>query len=146
MPVFVQKILHWLWAFWAERWVRFLFVGGTSTIIYAVIGITGNWLGWPILVGNTVAYVLSFVFSYIAQRRYTFRSKLPHSQLLPKYAALQIAGLGLNTAIIFVLMHMGLPYVVAMGIAIVLVPVFVYIVNKLWVFRTPKAKKTPEPE
>lgn len=141
MPHFIDKIVKWLWAFWAERWVRFLFVGGSSTLIYAIVGITGAWFGWPILLANTLAYVLSFIFSYLAQRRYTFRSQLPHSQLLPKYAALQIVGLGLNTGIIFALMHMGLPYIIAMGIAIVAVPVFTYIVNKIWVFR---AKKAPE--
>lgn len=139
----VGKVRQWFTAFFGLRWVRFGIVGAISTAIYAAFGIAFNWWNWPVLVGNATAYVLSFVFSYLAQRKWTFQSKLPHAQLLPKYAALQLAGLGLNSAIIVVLMYVGLPYVIAMGIAIVLVPFFVYIVNKVWVFRTPKPPQTP---
>ncbi|MEG2172272.1 MAG: GtrA family protein [Desulfovibrionaceae bacterium] len=143
---FVAQARQWLSDFFGLRWVRFGIVGAISTAIYAGLGIAFDWWKWPVLVGNATAYVLSFVFSYLAQRKWTFRSNLPHAQLLPKYAALQAAGLGLNTAIIVVLMYVGLPYVVSMSVAIVLVPFFVYIVNKLWVFRTPKTSSPSAPE
>lgn len=142
MPSLVDMARRWLAAFFGQRWVRFGIVGGLSTAIYVALGISCEWLHIPVLLGNAIAYVLSFVFSYLAQRSWTFQSKLPHSQLLPKYAALQAGGLGLNTCIIAVLMHFGLPYVIAMGIAVVLVPFVVYIFNKVWVFRTPETKKS----
>lgn len=135
----IDKAHRWLREFFGQRWVRFGIVGAISTAIYMAFGIGCEWLNMPVLLGNAIAYVISFVFSYLAQRAWTFRSKLPHAQLLPKYAALQAGGLGLNTCIIALLMHFGLPYIISMGIAVVLVPFVVYILNKVWVFRTPKA-------
>lgn len=133
------KARGWLTEFFGQRWVRFGIVGAISTAIYMALGIGFEWLHMPVLLGNALAYILSFMFSYLAQRAWTFRSKLPHAQLLPKYAALQAGGLGLNSCIIATLMHFGLPYIIAMGIAVVLVPIVVYILNKVWVFRIPKA-------
>lgn len=133
----VKALREWLGLFFGQRWVRFGFVGFASTAVYAGLGLAFAWWNCPVLVGNALAYILSFMVSYLGQKNWTFGSHLPHSQILPKFAALQGAGLLLNTAIIAVLMHFGLPYMFAMPVAIVLVPVFVYVVSKLWVFRNP---------
>lgn len=130
----------WFKAFFGQRWVRFGIVGLISTGTYAALGLGFSWAGCPVLVGNTLAYCLSFACSYLGQKSWTFASNLPHKKLLPKFALLQGAGLALNTAIIAVLMYKNVPYVIAMPIAIVLVPVFVYVVSKVWVFRAAPAK------
>jgi len=72
--------------------------------------------------------------------------------MLPRFAATQAVGLGLNSCIVWLLVHLGLAYEFAMPVAVVLVPVFVYLLCKYWVFRrtrelagpaatTPEAKK-----
>lgn len=140
----MDVVRDWLKRFFGQRWVRFGIVGGVSTAVYAALGLAFAWWQWPVLLGNALAYILSFVVSYLGQKNWTFASHLPHAQLLPKFAALQGAGLLLNTAIIALLMHLGVAYMFAMPVAIVLVPVFVYVVSKLWIFRSPPAS-SPKP-
>lgn len=125
--------------FFGQRWVRFGIVGVAATITYFILALLFEHAGLPIFVGNTLSYVLGFGVSYTGHRTWTFQSTGSHSSLLPKFMATQAFGLGLNSAIIWVLMHYGLPYIFAMPIAIVTVPVAVYIISKVWVFRDPAA-------
>ncbi|MDR1856710.1 MAG: GtrA family protein [Desulfovibrio sp.] len=121
--------------------MRFGAVGGTSSIVYGSIGLlTVKLMGLPVLVGNTIAYVISFVVSYLGQSLLTFQAHLQHKSMLPKYMATQGIGFGLNSVIIWVLTGIGLAYEYAMPIAIFLVPVVVYMLCKYWVF--PQSQRT----
>ena len=55
--------------------------------------------------------------------------------MLPRFAATQAVGLGLNSALIWLLMQAGVSYAIAMWVAIAAVPLAVYFICKLWVFR-----------
>ena len=58
-----------------ERWkevIRFGIVGGIATLIQAAVyWLLVGWLAYA--VANTVAYIVSFIFNYVASTRYTFR-------------------------------------------------------------------------
>lgn len=125
--------------FFGQSWVRFGIVGVAATLSYAVIGLALAHVGVPVLLGNALAYALSFAVSYLGHYTWSFQTAASHRSALPRFAATQAGGLGLNTVIIAVLMHFGLPYVLAMPVAIVAVPVVVYFVSKFWVFRSPAA-------
>ena len=130
----------------ARRWVRFGMVGGTAALCYALLGLLFvNVLGLPALVGNGLAYVLSFVVSSLGQSLWTFsapHTKAAHSAMLPRFAATQALGLTLNTLIVWLLMSLGLKYETAMPIALLLVPVVVYAACKYWVFRPRPAARS----
>ena len=81
--------------------------------------------------------MIALAVSYLGHSCFTLHATVSHKSALPKFMGTQAVGLGLNTLIIMVLMHMGLPYVMAMPVAIVAVPVVVYIISKVWVFRDP---------
>lgn len=126
----------------ARRWVRFGIVGGAASVSYFLLGLLFvNVAGLPTLAGNALAYALSFIVSYLGQCLWTFRAAdadagiATHRSMLPRYAATQAVGLGLNSAIIWLLMLMGVPYAWAMPIAVLLVPVMVYMLCKVWVFK-----------
>lgn len=124
----------------ARRWVRFGMVGGTAALCYGLLGLLFvNQLGLPALAGNALAYVLSFVVSYLGQSRWTFRAAAPAKgadrTMLPRFAATQALGLALNSVIVWLLMACGLSYTAAMPIAVLLVPAVVYTACKYWVFR-----------
>ena len=125
--------------FLGQSWVRFGIVGVAATLVYFVLAVAFERYGVPIFVGNTLSYVLGFGVSYTGHCFWTFKSKASHGSALPKFLLTQLFGLGLNTAIIWVLMRLGLAYIVAMPVAIVTVPVVVYLISKFWVFRDPAA-------
>lgn len=133
----------------AVRWVRFGIVGGVAAVSYALLGLLFvNGLLLPALAGNAMAYALSFIVSYLGQSLWTFRAAgsaataACHRVMLPRFAATQAVGLGLNSAIIWLLMHFGLRYAWAMPVAVLLVPIMVYALCKFWVFK-PGAPPAP---
>lgn len=135
--------------FFGQRWVRFGIVGVAATLTYFVLALLFEHWDVPVFVGNTLSYVFGFGVSYTGHRSWTFQSTASHGSALPKFLATQTFGLGLNTAIIWVLMRSGLPYILSMPVAIVTVPVAVYLISKFWVFRdpaayVPKAPRAPE--
>ena len=117
--------------------MRFCIVGGAATLVYYFSGLFFvSLLGLPVLAGNALAYLVAFVVSYLGQCLWTFRAEGSHRAMLPRFAATQALGLALNSGIIWLLMAVGMSYAVAMWVAIAAVPVAVYFICKLWVFRS----------
>lgn len=136
----------------ARRWVRFGIVGGAASVSYFALGLLFvNVLGLPTLVGNALAYALSFIVSYLGQCLWTFRAAeagagiATHRSMLPRFAATQAVGLCCNSAIVWLLMQVGVPYAWAMPIAVLLVPVIVYALCKVWVFKKQASFAQPGP-
>lgn len=120
----------------AQRWVRFGLVGGAATLSYFLLGIFFvNLIKIPLLLGNGLAYCLSFFISYAGQSRWTFQAEGKDSIMMLRFALAQAAGLGLNSLIIEACSDLGLLYEISMAITIATVPIFVYLLCKLWVFR-----------
>ena len=126
----------------ARRWVRFGIVGGAASASYFLLGLLFvNVLQLPTLAGNALAFALSFIVSYLGQCLWTFRAAdagagiATHRTMLPRFAATQAVGLCCNSAIVWLLMQVGVPYAWAMPVAVLLVPVMVYILCKVWVFK-----------
>lgn len=126
----------------ARRWVRFGIVGGAASVSYFLLGLLFvNVAGLPTLAGNALAYALSFIVSYLGQCLWTFRAADSaagggHRTMLPRFAATQAVGLCCNSAIVWLLVRLGVPYAWAMPVAVLTVPVMVYALCKVWVFRT----------
>ena len=121
----------------ARRWIRFGLVGGAASLVYYFCGLfLVSLVGLPVLAGNALAFLAGFVVSYLGQCLWTFQAAGSHRTMLPRFAATQAAGLGLNSALIWLLMRAGLSYPVAMWVAIVAVPVAAYFICKRWVFRS----------
>ena len=120
----------------ARRWIRFGLVGGAATLCYALLGLLFvNAWAMPLLAGNGLAYLISFAVSYLGQSFWTFQAGGGHRAMLPRFAATQAVGLGLNSCIVGLLGRFGLGSELAMPVAVALVPVFVYLLCKYWVFR-----------
>ena len=136
----------------ARRWVRFGIVGGAASVCYFVLGLMFvSVLGLPTLAGNALAYALSFIVSYLGQCLWTFRAAeagagiATHRTMLPRFAATQAVGLCCNSAIVWLLVNMGVPYAWAMPVAVLLVPVMVYMLCKVWVFKKQASFAPPAP-
>jgi len=118
---------------------------------YGVIGVIGTLLqtgtlfiyvekghGDP-LVGSTLGFIFSLLFSYMANSRWTFRKSERSASALVKYTVVSCAGLLLNLLILFLFDRVfGWWYGYGQIASIVLVPIHNFILNKAWAFRTPK--------
>lgn len=116
--------------------IRFIIIGALATFSYFILGLFFvTLLNFPTLIGNALAYILSFVISYLGQSKWTFKAKGSHKAMLPRYALAQLIGLVLNSQIIVLCLKWGMPYFPAMIVASAIVPVIVYLICKYWVFR-----------
>jgi putative flippase GtrA len=121
----------------ASRWTRFGFMGGVSTLSYFLFGcLLVTVLGLPVFLGNALAYLLAFGISFTGQCRWTFHARGDLRSMLPRYALVQAAGLVLNTCLIWLLGRAGLPYIMSMPVAALLVAFVTYILCKYFVFRS----------
>lgn len=126
----------------ARRWMRFCIVGGAASLVYFGCGLFFvSLLGLPVMAGNALAYLAGFVVSYLGQCLWTFQARGSHLAMLSRFAATQVLGLALNSLIIWLLVRLGVDYALAMWVAIAAVPVAVYFICKLWVFRSGAASE-----
>ena len=123
-------------------------------IKYGVIGVFGTLLqtgtlllyvekghGDP-LIGSTLGFILSLLFSYAANSRWTFKESSNSASVLVKYTIVSLAGLLLNLLILYLFDRvLGWWYGYGQLTSIVLVPIHNFILNKAWAFRTPKRER-----
>ena len=127
------------------RLVRFGAVGVSSTLLYAAIAWTltgGARMGAA--TSSLLAYAAAGVFSYLAQRNFTFRSTATHREAAPRFVAVCVLGAAAAAAAPLLLTdRLGLPPLVAIGVTCVLVPLINYLVLSRLVFRGPPKPVRP---
>jgi putative flippase GtrA len=78
------------------RVLRFVLVGGTATLSYALLVTLANlWLPLPAGVNSLLAYGLSMPVSYAGHRLFTFNSVQAHGQTAPRFMLTSVVGYGL---------------------------------------------------
>ncbi|RKP59044.1 GtrA family protein [Pararobbsia silviterrae] len=83
---------------------RFIVVGGTSAVFYFVLTFAfQRAAGMSATVASGVAYVISFVVTYLTHKRFTFRSTSGHGRALPRYALAQAIAVMLTMGLV----HLG---------------------------------------
>ena len=128
-----------------KRFALFLGIGGLSTLIQIlllILFVESRWL--PEVPASAAGYVLSSIFNYWANYRYTFNSRSNHKETIPKYLIAVAIGLSTNTALfaafLFVFDHyLPLPWVehyqVAQFLATGINVVLNFCVHKFWIYR-----------
>ena len=86
--------------------------------------------------GIVLGSLVGSVVAYVANRRHTFESDVPHRTALPRHYAVVAGSIALN-ALIFRLAHGSLdaPVWLAQGLATGLCMVFNFVASKYWVFK-----------
>ncbi|QUD88478.1 GtrA family protein [Phenylobacterium montanum] len=80
------------------RLARFGLIGAVSTLIYAGLSWTLTTYGHAEAVkASLIAYTVSGIFSYLAQRRFTFRSSTGHSRAAPRFIVVTVLGVVIAT-------------------------------------------------
>jgi len=128
-----------------RRFVKFAIVGAIGAAIdFALLNFFRGYLGWPLLLANTVSVSIAIISNFIWNRYWTFpesRSRKKRIQL-PQFALINFIGLMINNFIVIgldalLIDYLGEPmsYNVAKLVAIGIVLFWNFGVNRLWTYR-----------
>lgn len=95
-----------------------------------------------ILVANILSWVASVAFAFWANKKYVFRSagwdKATLKKEVPSFVLARLFSLGLDTAILELMVHAGVHDLIAKLVANVVVIVANYFLSKFWIFSKKK--------
>jgi putative flippase GtrA len=121
----------------AKRVVKFAIVGVCNTAVALVsYGILLE-LGVQYVVAGALGWILGVLNGYIWHRFWTFDRAEHEMSLLLRYTAVGVLGLSLNTGLLALLISVvGIAELPAEFLALPIVVLTTFLVNRYWVFRT----------
>lgn len=115
--------------------LRFLLIGGAAALGYFGIATFLKFLGMPIFVAGSFAFLIMLPFSYMGHRLFTFGSERDVLPELQKFALSAAMGAMLSGAIPYLsVSRFHLPVMAGFSCACILVPTLNYLLLNLWVF------------
>jgi putative flippase GtrA len=119
-----------------SQFLRFAAVGlGSSLTTYLVLIILVELWQADAVVASALGFVAGMVVNYSLNYRYTFRSSRSHRSVIPKYTAVMIAGLAINTLVMAGGVNwLGVNYLLTQLAAIFVVMLWSFSANRLWAF------------
>jgi putative flippase GtrA len=124
--------------------VRFGLVGLAATAIHAVMLLfLVEVVGMGPVLASVPAFLTALAISFLVNHHWTFVAEGAYGRYFSRYAVVSAAGLILNVAIMYgtvTLMHK--PYVAGLGMVIVLVPLFSFLLQRYWTFGGSLGKRT----
>ena len=134
-------LLKRLWALVAgSSVVKFLLVGGLSFAIdLGTLALLHEAFHIDLWIATPIAFIISLLFNFIAQRSFTFRSNSRRDASFIKYIALVIVNTGATDVIVNVIAAAGLSYSIGKVVSTALTMTWNYFLYRHWIFK--KAKK-----
>ena len=129
------------------RFVGFAGTGAIATgIQYTILILLHELLGAPAVIASALGYAIAAVSNYLMKYHWVFASDAHHHVAGPKYAAVSLTGLALNT----LLMYLGttileLYYLLAQVISTLLVLIWNFTANSLWTFSSDSGGDASKP-
>lgn len=128
---------------WHNSVFRYLLAGGSAFVVDAgMLALFREVLHWPVWVAAAVAFVLSFFFTYFAQKMFAFGSALPHGNALIRYLCLVIFNTAATAAIVALVAMTPLGWFGGKILSTIACTIWNYFVYKKWVF--PSLKVAPQ--
>ena len=120
---------------WARSPVRYVVVGGFAFGFDGfLLFLLHDGFRLPLAPSTAVAFLTSFVVTYVLQRILTFRSRSGITASTVKYTLLVIANTFAVTGIVAAASALGLPWLVGKLVAVVGMTVWNYFAYRHWVF------------
>ncbi|HKP17547.1 MAG TPA: GtrA family protein [Gaiellaceae bacterium] len=123
-----------------ENWLQLLefsIVGASGYVVnLAVYVALLKGAGLHYIPSAACSFVVAVSNNYVWNRRWTFRNDRGHVYYQGlRFLLVSLVALGLNLAVLHILVALGLGKIVGQALAIVLVTPFSFSANKLWSFR-----------
>lgn len=117
---------------------RFVMIGALSSgVQYLIMFVLIREAQMQAVTASDIGFVVSASANFLMNARLNFRSKAPYLSTAPRFFATASAGLGINSAVLFMLGSVGIQIAVAQILTTGVVMFWNYIVNALWTFKAP---------
>lgn len=126
-----------------QRFFKFGLVGGSGTVVgLGVLYFFTDVIGLYYLISNVIAFFCSVSNNYLWNSKWTFNDKEAHTTGYFKYIGTSLAGLGVNTAVLwFFTAIVGVWYMLSAVIAVICAFLVNYILSKKLVWIKGKESK-----
>lgn len=116
---------------------KFLGVGGAATLLqYALLLTMVELFALKSVLASSVSYVISALFNYILNYRFTFQSTADHKTALLRFSVVAACGLGINSLIMYFLTEIfTLYYLLAQVVATLVVLVWNFSAHRYWTYK-----------
>ena len=132
------------------QFVRYATVGLVSNVVLylAYLALTATGVGAKLAM--SLLYLLGVVQTFIFNKRWSFRHGGMHGPAFVRYCVSYLAGYLINLVALMVLVdRMGYPHQLVQGVAIVVLAILLFLMQKFWVFRptsvSPSYTTGPQP-
>jgi putative flippase GtrA len=122
--------------------LRFVVVGVIATgVHYLVLVAAVELAGWSAVWGSGLGFGTGAVVNYLLNRRFTFRSQVPHGTAVSRFVVVMGGAFALNQLLMHLLTQVvGLPYLVAQILTTGITLFWNFAGNALWSFAHPVEK------
>lgn len=120
--------------------IRFAAVGLLSNALLYFLYLVLTREGMPHLVAMTSLYMLGVLQTFLVNKHWTFRHRGSANRSLIRYFTAYFGCYILNLCILhFLVDSYGFPHEIIQAVAIVIIAIMLFAIQKLWVFRSPIA-------
>jgi putative flippase GtrA len=121
----------------AVQFVKFAIVGVSNTLItFAVYTLLLKGFGVWYLAASAIGFIAGAVNGFLLNRRWTFRGHVGDALTPVRWFVVQGCGLALNEGLLYLYVdQLGLDKLLGQALAIAVVTVSTFLVNRAWTFR-----------
>jgi putative flippase GtrA len=111
-------------------------VGAAATATHVVVALAlHQYGGMSPLSANVGGYTAAVLISYFGNSVLTFRKPAANGRQFGRFVVVSLAALALNQLLVFLLTEtLRLPFAIALVPVVVIVPIFTFVLSKLWAF------------
>lgn len=144
MKDLIQKIKELIKKY--EELIKYFIIGVITTIInYAIFAVLSSVINIDMHVSNIIAWIVSVIFAYFANKLFVFESKSFELNVIGKemlsFGAARVFSLLLEELILYIFVNLlNMNQLIIKLIANVVVMIVNYILSKFIIFKNPKEK------
>lgn len=117
-----------------QQFVKFSMIGAINTLIHIIITISiVELLHFHPIVANSLAFLSANMFSYWANSRWSFRTKLSGMRFV-RFVTISIVGLLITVGGSGLAEIMNWHYLVGVAIVVCALPILTFVLHKYWTF------------
>lgn len=117
--------------------IRYGVVGIASNVVLFLLYLAITSAGMEHKLAMTLLYMVGVVQTFIFNKRWSFDYNGPYRQTFLRYGICYGVGYFVNlSALYFFVDHLGWSHQVVQGVMVLVVAVFLFVLQKFWVFRS----------